>query len=324
MKTRELLVALALLMAATAACASAVTAGNGLLPAGMDQARVPQVELNGFVFLSASPGVAVSTSRFVRSEGDAGLPADVPTRVDVVGATLIAGTSPEEMGGTLTFATPQDAETAWQVFEAKKLGEENWGILLSPRMHAVRGKGSWATSVRRALESDDLVPLPTHDPEAWALVTNLPAKPPSAPIAAGVVRLDDRLIEDVGREAGFPLSDVADALGLAGVDAIAFGLYSDLPSDAIESIDRDFLKQSGSAALFVSHSSYHGAILSLVMRAGSGLSGMEEVQIGDTTARYRKIGDLHLVAKTEGSFIYAAVAGTRDDAEELILSAISD
>ena len=51
---------------------------------------------------------------------------------------------------------------------------------------------------------------------------------------------------------------------------------------------------------------------------------MEEVEIGDTTARYRKIGDLLLFAKTEGSFIHAAVAGAKDDAEELILSAISD
>jgi len=82
--------------------------------------------------------------------------------------------------------------------------------------------------------------------------------------------------------------------------------------------------QSGSAALFVNHSSYHGAILSLVIRAGSGLPGLEEVELGDATVRYREIGDLHLVAKTEGSFIYAAVAAARDDAEELILRAISD
>lgn len=323
MKTRELLAALVLLMVA-AACTSTLTAGDGLLPTGMDQARVPQAELGGFVYLSASPGVAVSTSRFVSSQGVAELPADVPAQVDIVGAILVSGTSSEEIGGTLTFATPEDAQTAWQVFEARKMGEENWGLLVSPRMHAVRGKGPWATSVRSALESGSLVPLSTHDPDAWALVTNLPEKPPSAPIAAGVVSLDDRLIEDFGAEAGFPLSDIADALGLAGVEAIAFALYSDLPSEAIESVDRDFLAQSGSAAMFVSHSSYHGAILSLVMRAGSGLSGLEEVELGDKTVRYRKIGDLHLVAKTEGSFIYAAVAAARDDAEKLILSAISD
>ena len=54
------------------------------------------------------------------------------------------------------------------------------------------------------------------------------------------VSLDDRLIEDFGAEGGFPLSDVADALGLVGVEAIALALYSDLPSEAIESIDKRF------------------------------------------------------------------------------------
>ena len=50
------------------------------------------------------------------------------------------------------------------------MGEENWGLLASPRMHAILCKGLWAASVRRALESGPLVPLSTHDPDAWAMV----------------------------------------------------------------------------------------------------------------------------------------------------------
>ena len=324
LRAHGLLAALFLLMAVTAACESSVTAGNGLLPDGMSQAKVPQAELNGFVFLSASPSVAVSTSRSGTSAGITGLPVEVPSQFGVVGATLVAGSSYEEVGGTVTFASPEDADTAWKLFEADKRSEEVWGVLESPRMHVVRGKGSWSTSVRSALESGRLVSLATHDPDAWALVTNLPEKPPSRPIAAGVIKFEQSLLKDVGLEVSMPLPDVTDALDLAGVEAVAFGIYSDTPSEAIEEIDRDFLKQSGSAALVVSHSSYHGALMSLLLRVGAGPAGMEEIDVGDTTARYRKIGDLHLIAKTDGSFIYAAIAGARGDAEKLVLSAIAD
>ena len=64
-----------------------------------------------------------------------------------------------------------------------------------------------------------------------------------------------------------------------------------------------------------------GAICSIT---ASGRAGLELVELGDTNARYRMIDDLHMVVKNRGSLVYAALAGSRSAAEDLILSAIAD
>ena len=55
-----------------------------------------------------------------------------------------------------------------------------------------------------------------------------------------------------------------------------------------------------------------------------GRAGLELIELGDTNARYRTIDDLHMVVKNRGSLVYAALAGSRSAAEDLILSAIAD
>ena len=66
--------------------------------------------------------------------------------------------------------------------------------------------------------------------------------------------------------------------------------------------------------------SAHTFILSIA----SGRAGLELIELGDTNARYRTIDDLHMVVKNRGSLVYAALAGSRSAAEDLILSAIAD
>ena len=60
------------------------------------------------------------------------------------------------------------------------------------------------------------------------------------------------------------------------------------------------------------------------MSVVAGRTEMEIIDLGNTNARYRLIEDLHLVIKNKGSAMYAALAGTRENAERLIMSALSN
>ena len=323
MKSAGILVPLLFLMMVGAGCASSLNAGNALLPEGAEQAQVPSVDLGGYVFASASPLAAVSADRFGPGQvGEEPSSQEMPM-VDVERATILIGTSADEIGGSLSFASQLDATAAWQLFQPRSQNGQVWGKLGSPQMYVVRGTSPWAKSVRAAFDSGQLARLSRQDPLAWKLITNLPQAPPSAPIAVGFLKLGDGLFDAFGDRVGIPLGGVGDAFGFVGVETVGFGVYTDLPIEVSETIDAEFLRQSQSGVLFVSHSSYPALLVSFILRVGAGRVGMDIVDLGDTNARYRAVGDMHLLIKNRGSLVFAAIAGERKHAEDLILSAIS-
>ena len=306
-------------------CTSTITSGNGLLPEGMEEAEIPNLDVAGYMYLNADPPLALSTSRFGSPDAVEGNVSEaLDSRVGLTRATLVVDSTPDNFGGVLGFASESDAQDSWTLLQDRLVEHELWGELSSSGVLLVRGGGLWADSVREALVSENQIAIPDHDPVAWALLTNLPENPPSQPIAAGVLKLDGGLLALFGERADIDLDGVDVAFGFVRVDIVGFGVYAELPLDVPERIDEEFLINSGSGILFVSHSDYAGALVSFMIGVVAGRTDMETVQVGGLNAKYRTLDNLHLIIKNRGSLIYAALAGEMALAEELILSAFDN
>ena len=314
---------LLLAMAFTFACSTVLGPGNAELPAGIEQARVPDVDFGGFLYVGVDPPVTLPPELFPSNSDESASVAAIPT-LALRSATIVAGVAGHEFGGAFTFDSTEAAGYVLTQLVAYGIDDHLWSKAVSPDLLLVKGDSGWADSVRAGLLSDNLVGLSQADPEAWTLLTNLPANPPSRPIGAGVLEVEDSLLSSAGDLAELDLESVGDAFRFVGVTALAFGVYWDGPLEIPAALDRAFIRESGASILLVSNSGYPGVLVSFILSIASGRAGLELIELGDTNARYRTIDDLHMVVKNRGSLVYAALAGSRSAAEDLILSAIAD
>ena len=314
---------LLLAMVFTFACATVLGPGKAELPAGIDQARVPDVDYGGFLYVGADPPLTLAPE-LLRSKGDESTPVAATTTLALRSATIVAGVAGQEFGGAFTFDSTEAAGYALTQLMAYGLDEHLWSKAVPPDLLLVKGESGWADSVRVGLLSGDLVGLSEADPEAWTLLTNLPSNPPSHPIGVGVLEVEDSLLGTAGDLTDLDLESVGDAFRFVGVTALAFGVYWDGPFELPAALDRDFVRESGASVLLVSNSGYPGVLVSFILSIASGRAGLELIELGDTNARYRTIDGLHMVVKNRGSLVYGALAGSRSAAEDLILSAIAD
>ncbi len=305
-------------------CSAAVAPGTALLPEGIGEARIPDVESNGYLYVSSDSPIKLPLGYLDAGQIEDALSGSTPQYLEMHSTALVIGPSPGSFGGMLEFASDLDAATAWKHFEPKTQQEETWGIQSSPVLSLAHGDASWLTSVREAIESNQTISLSEYDPAAWGSITSLPENPVSRPIAAGVFKLEPELTSALGDRVGISLEGISDIFGLVRVNTLAFGVYVEGPIVVPEKIDHDLMHQSDIGILFVSQSNYPGPLVSFLLSVVAGRTEMEIIDLGNTNARYRLIEDLHLVIKNKGSAMYAALAGTRENAERLIMSALSN
>lgn len=295
-----------------------------MLPEGIEEAVVPDAKFSGYVFSSANPPLRLAVDYLRPRQAFDVLPAEAPAWLEVVRATTVIGSTPDSFGALLDFSSEKEAAAAWAVIQSKVDDGSVWWRQVSPRLMVVSGEPTWAGSVRQAMESGWFVPLKERDPKAWNLLTNLPKNPPQRPLAAGILNLDNNLLKLLAVKGNIALDgEIEKAIGLIKVDNFAFGVYTDEPIEVSGAIDQEFIKNTNAAVLFVTHSGYRGALVSFLLSVTAGRMNMETISLGETNARYRMVGDLHLVVKNKGSFLYAALAATREDAEGLMLSALA-
>ena len=302
------------------ACSSTISEGSATLPVGIESARLPTNELAGYMYFGANPPVGVATERFATSSETAVL-ADGPDSLRLSKATIAMGASIGEFGGTLEFASQDEAQFAWNLYQSK-VQEDFWVKLDSARVHVVRGQSPWASAVREQIESGGLVGLKEHDPEIWTLITNLPESTDRPPLAVGVLTLDGDLIKDLASAEGIRLFGLDNVFGFVKVDSLVFGVYADSPSTVPEALDNEFLTEADVGLFFVSNSGYPGFVVSFLLGTVGGRVGLETIDLGDSKAHYRTLDDLHLVVNNRGSLVFAALAGTRTEAERLMLKIV--
>lgn len=322
MRLNGLVILLALLGLTAVGCSSSRVAGNALLPEGIETARIPNVEIAGYLYVNADSPISLPISGFDAGSGNGS--EAVLTQLDLNRATVIIGPSIDSFGGTFDFQTEQQAEEALRVFQIDPEDEESWGEVSSNRLSMVHGVEPWVQSVRNAFGSDSLILLTEHESLRWDILTNLPENPPSRPIAAGIMSLDEGFPSLLTERIDFDLVGMDTAFGLVRVDTIGFGLYADSPIEVPDRFGLDFLDDAGYGVLLVSRSSYSGFVVAFMLGVVAGQTGMETIDIGNTNARYRSVEGIHLILKNKGNLVFAALAANRQSAENLILSAVTD
>ena len=303
------------------ACSSTISEGNATLPVGIESARLPSNDLAGYIYFGADPPIGLATERFGSALGGPPVLAGGPGSLRLSRATIALSASIGEFGGTLEFASQDEAQFAWGLLQSKS-DKDFWGQLDSAKVHIVRGESPWASAVREQIESGGLVSLKEYDPEIWTLLTNLPESADRPPMAVGVLTLDGDLIKDLASAEGIRLFGLENIFGFVKVDSLVFGLYTDVPSTVPESLGREFLMEADASIFFVSDSGYPGFIVSFLLGTVGGRVGLETIDLGDAKVRYRTLDDLHLVVKNRGSLVFAALAGTRAEAERLMLKIV--
>ena len=313
---------LLLLSAMTAiGCSASLVVGNALLPEGIEEAQIPDVRLGGYLCVSADPSISLSTNRFaVGGPTTEESPVTVPPFVDLSAATLVIGTSTDQIGATLKLASVQDAENAWLLYERSGDRPDTWGKIEVPRVLVVRGAGSRARSARGALEADGLVLLRDRDPVAWATITNLPENPPSRPVAVGMLKMDEMLIESLVGKVGIWLNGMSRAFTFLNVETIGLGLYADEQITVSGRTGTNMLKDLGAGVLVIAESGYPGFAVSFMLGVVSVRIGMEMIELGDTEVRSRTKDDLHLMIANKGKILFSALAGSKEATENLMLN----
>lgn len=321
MKGSGILGLLIIVIFAALGCSAVSLPGKGLLPAGIESAEIPDVDVGGYLYFNTESPVTLAED-FFRATGTQGAQ---PSRDIVLDkATIVLGTSADELGGVLSFASDGDAGAAWELFQARVDAEQVWGKSSPPNMFLTTNQGAWTDAVKDAYESSRLVSIKERDVSGWQLLTNLPQSPPSPPVAAGVLKLDQGLISSVTGSADIEVDGIGNAFGLVRVDTLGFAIYTETPITISSNIDPQYLRDSNSSILFVSQSTYPGALVAFMLSVMAERTEMELIQLGSTNARYKSIEDLHLIIKNKDSLLYGAVATTRSDAEQLMLSALSE
>ena len=322
MRLNGLVVLLALLGLTAVGCSSSRVVGNASLPEGIETAQIPNVEIAGYLYVNADSSISLPINGVVI--GSDGRSEAVLTRLDLDKASIVIGSSVDSFGGTFDFQTHRQAEEALRAFQVNPEDEESWAEVSSNRLSMAHGADSWAQSIRNAFELDSLILLAEHESLRWDILTNLPENPPSRPIAAGIIRLDEGFPVALTDRIDFDLGRMDTAFGLVRVDTVGFGLYVDSPIEVSDRFGLDFLDDAGYGVLMVSRSSYSGFVVAFMLGVVAGQIGMETIDIGNTNARYSTFEGIHLILKNKGNLVFAALAADRQIAEALILSAVTN
>lgn len=292
-----------LLTGLVAACAPADPT-PGALPLGIGTARVPLVDANAYVYVSAPSALAFTSDRL-------GIDA-----LAVASAEVLVRTAGREFATRLTFAdAPANPPTAP---DGEWWFEDNRSLRFGPN-------SPWGVLVREAWEQDARRPFADQFPGAWADLQALPAEPPATPVAAGFVRNFGELIASLIAPAGASIPSLADGLALVRVDRVVFAAYATDLQTLPNGVAPGILTRHGLSVLAVAQSAYPGAVVGQVFGGFVSALGLTPLAIGEVTAHARELAPgLHVVVLQTDASIYFALGAAQANAEALIRAVALD
>ena len=312
-RSLRLLAAATVVAALAAACGEDEPPPEPALPLGFAEAALPDVALDVYLFAAPERPLALPTRYFL----DADSPAAelIPEFVEVGEARSWSGPTSGAFGASLRFTDEAEASAIGTYLEG---ADGPWHKLDGSLLTLVRGEGAWPRQARQAVELDLSASLAAKYPDVWDLLQDLPADPPEPPAAAGFTRLDGGLIDSLGELVGASGPGITTALKTARVKDLAFALYQEIRPALTDSVDTDYMLETGTAALVVTKSGYPGFVVGLGIGVFAGQAGLEEIESGETEAYYIGWGSLHIVLRNRGSVLFVALAADRERAEAVM------
>ena len=307
------------------ACSGTYEHGEALLPEGMAQAVVPDVSVASYLYINPDGPMMLPLDSFgpTGTEFNPGARPDSMLRAS--GVTLFVGKSPDGFGGIFDFDNSTGAANALITFRLGVNPERSWGDSDRGRLRVAVGDPGWVQNVEDVFGLTSYVSLERHPSLPWDLVTNLPAEPPSRPVAAGIANVDEGLAGALYDSLDLDLTDIDTAFALLRVDLVGFAIYTDdEPLVLPERLDRRALEENAYGVLMVSRSDFSGVMVAFMLGVVSDRAELETIPIANTNARYGTIDGLHMLLKNRGNLVFAALSADRQNAIDLILSAIDE
>lgn len=287
-----------------AACAQQRPVETALLPIGFDESRVPNVALDGFIYVAQ----------------------DTPFPLDWVGAY------PPVQRLTLCLHPAASTETAWlqavfplfssaqSAYQTVPDSADVWKFSRQTSLFVACPNNSLADSLVRATTQDDFVSFRETYSAEWKLINQLPSSPPGRPVGAGFLKRTDsmkRWLSDIIQDEK-SVTMFTDLLAKAKIETIAVGLYSQ--SD-LSLVGKGALEDWGLSLLLVGDSSYPGFIMSLISPILSSM-GMIEDTVSGQKVYGMSLNNVYLLLKNIGSRIYVSVAPNSAEAGRLLSSVL--
>lgn len=298
------------LLVIIAACAGP-KAQEALLPDGMGSAMVPDVPLDGYLYMRQSQPTIISGAFLGLSFDPA---------IQSVEVWIVPSDAAESFGTVLTFVTRRDAEALFAIIPGRS---DLWKMLAGSNIYLVWGTGSGAEGLKRAVKDKHFVLLKEADKDAWNLIRRLPGKPDIKPSAVGFVRTEDRLIDFAQKNSPVGSNEsVASAIKLAKIKIAAAAFYSTRVLKIADLLSPSSLKEAGAGGILIAKSAYPGFVISSVLGPASSMLKIEKTDVDGKTAYYTSVKGLagekvHVFFNNSGQYIYAEGAADLARSQQL-------
>ena len=302
-------------------CSTVIEKGNPALPAGFETSPLPDVALNGYLYLDGSRFLGIKLKDLFP---DYTPPFELSGSIGVNSLVVWVGPNAEAVGIGVKFANAElssfveeELEKAWP--QVRHFHRQN-------TIYMVKGRGEWAEALYSSLKEEYFVNMAEAYPKPWELMNGLPEEPPGLPMVAGFGVSDSQLLERLERDVAANTGLLRNLLEAARLKNLAFALYSEEPLEGVPALNSSFLSETGLGGVMVTRSSYPGFLVSLLFGRIASRSGLTEVSLAGPEGAEELFylsptESTHFMVKSRGNVFTIALASQKETAEELIKSA---
>mgnify|MGYP001575252367 CR=1 FL=1 len=309
-----------LVLLLVAGCSGPKTSKAPELTEGLAAAMVPNMPLDGYLFVRQSQPIIVPLTLLGAPAGVPipGLPSGIT--IQSVEIWILPNESTEIIGAVVTFPSAQDASNLFSLIPNRN---ELWKYLAANNIFFVMGSGSGAEALKNAITARQFVSLATAAPDAWDLMQRFPGQPATKPLAVGFVRMEDRLFAFIQKYAKGSFNEgTVSALKMAKVEMAAVAMYSNKVLQATDLLSPANLKNAGLGGIMIAKSSYPGFAISAALGPLASRLSLDKTDIDGKSAYYRAMDvpggeKVHLLFNNSGQYIYAAASANLERTQQL-------
>jgi hypothetical protein len=307
----SILTALLLIGINLGGCDAGLSSGNPLLPVGFTEALVPNIGLDGYVYLNQ--GIPISISPDVA--------AGMIPQISIESAQLWLGPDVNAAGGAVQFGS--EANAGWVSQTIKSYNLPVWTLSDGNKLYGTYNDGgTWTASLRDGINQQQMVSPKIKYPEIQSDFTNFPQSPAMNPCAAGFLNLNGTLLDSIGNK--LPVADYKTALQSARISRVSFIAYTGKTFEISRgTLNKEYLNSLQPGVIALGRSEYPGVALSLFFDKAMTDAGLTKYSLNNVDIYEYPAGSVTVLVAYKGNVIYAAASLNKETAEKLLLSCFS-
>lgn len=297
-------------LASCGASPSTPAAAAPLLPQGFMSAQVPNVALDGFVYIDQGTPFTFSPPNS----------SDQRPQVTVNSALVWLGPDVNTAGGEANFASPADAQAVNT--DIGSGGVPVWSLVNGSTLYSVvKSPSTWTSSLETAITNQQFVSITASAPNLANMFTYFPSNPGLTPFAAGFIDLTTGPINSISNLVSSPITGYISDLQMAQISNLSFIAYSGkpltLPATTLGPTDITSLQLG---VLAVGVSGYPSAVISTLFGSEITGAGFTSYTASGVNIYQYQAGTITILVASKGNVIYVSLAQSKDLAQTLLLS----